>query len=68
MRMLVPPIFYKRIPIFERQIVIWSRAKLDQASAALSKAQEESRKNAQLGDAILERAMTATAMLARSGR
>lgn len=68
MRTLAPPVFYKRAPGFERQIVLWSLEKSEQASNAFAKAQEETRKNAALAPVILERALVAATLLARSGK
>jgi DNA polymerase-3 subunit delta len=60
-----PPVFYKRQPKVERQLVLWTTAKAQSGAAALQGALLASRQHAELGGAAIERALLAIAALAR---
>jgi DNA polymerase-3 subunit delta len=60
-----PPVFYKRQPKVERQLVLWTTAKAQAATGALHAALLASRQHAELGGAAIERALLAVASLAK---
>ena len=61
-----PPIFFKRQPFIERQLVLWSLQKIDRALQLLNEAILKTRQLPQLTDALTERALIELGLLAKT--
>lgn len=64
-RSLVPPIFYKRQGLIERQLVTWTVTKAERAAETLHQAVSDARRHAGIAQVIVERALLSVAALAR---
>ena len=60
-----PPIFFKRQPVIERQLVLWSLTKIDKALEVLSEAVLKTRQLPHIATALSERALMDVAGLAK---
>jgi DNA polymerase-3 subunit delta len=64
-RGLIPPVFYKRTGVFERQLVLWTVDKAERAARALQQAVLDARRQPRIADTIVERALLSAASLAK---
>lgn len=64
-RGLIPPVFYKRTGVFERQLVLWTVEKAERAARALQQAVLDARRQSRIADTIVERALLSAASLAK---
>lgn len=60
-----PPIFFKRQPLIERQLVLWSLPKIEHALNLLYEAVLKTRQLPQIANALCERAILDVALLAK---
>jgi DNA polymerase III subunit delta len=63
-----PPVFFKRRATVERQLGLWTSAKLERMIARVAEATFETRIKPPLAEAIVSRTLMAVAMTAKSGR
>lgn len=66
LRTASPPIFFKRQPMIERQLVLWSLAKIDRALNLLNDAVLKTRQLPALTEALTERALMDVSLMAKA--